>query len=379
MTSFRSRVVVALGVVSSIVTILVFSTGIQNVKALFAKLPWASSGDSRSTEANRSGTETTTQSMPVGSASIGEPASTVRQVRNLLWEFKHDLNVTSIRWSPSGDLIAISGAGVGSTSIGSSPAPIALLDSRSGEKVDEIYNKFNVEEIDWSPDGRYIVGGSRWSAIVWDSKTGATVQEFPYVNAVDTVDWSPVASKIAGAYFNGPLTVWDFDGRGERKSLGNCRGVHTVAFSHSGEFIAAGTSCNSVEIISVASGEVTRTLPHGGCVTKLSWNPDDTLLATVSDCSYHAVLIWNTLTGGKVKIIAPEKEVFSLCWSPTGKYLALGGYGVRVIKAQNWSEVGGLPAGFQMVMSLAWNPDGSSIAIGRRDQVLSLVRIPWER
>jgi WD40 repeat protein len=90
------------------------------------------------------------------------------------------------------------------------------------------------------------------------------------------------------------------------------------------------------------------------------------------------VLIWNTLTGGKTKIIEPKNRIFSLCWSPTGKYLALGSYGVNVIKVQDWSEVGGIPGGLEIVMSLAWSPDGSSIAIGRSDQRLSLVRVPWK-
>ncbi|HEX2906212.1 MAG TPA: hypothetical protein VHO69_05085 [Phototrophicaceae bacterium] len=99
----------------------------------------------------------------------------------------------SVARQPDGNLIAIG-----------KDAGVSLYDYSSGEFVDGIPTSFFVQNIAWSPDGRYIVGGGG----VAEARTGEVVgyYDLPYISAVA---WHPDGTSLVLANADGEIQLED--------------------------------------------------------------------------------------------------------------------------------------------------------------------------
>jgi WD40 repeat protein len=110
-------------------------------------------------------------------------------------------------------------------------------------------------------------------------------------------------------------------------------------------------------------------------ITKISWSPDGTLLASNGTGSrssglQHTIQIWDPITGKAVKGSDTEYffDMIDLAWSPDGKWIASakrgeGGFSLwnttgefKPVKVSN-----GAGGGFDIV-GLAWSPDSAYLA-----------------
>lgn len=121
-----------------------------------------------------------------------------------------------------------------------------------------------------------------------------------------------------------------------------------------------------------------RLLHAGGGVRHLAFDPDGALLASVGDD--YVIRLWDTVTGQQVQAFSDRRySVESLAYSPDGKTLAAGTYGmVQLWEVRSGKELRQLGLPFedvnkvQYVNAVAFSTDGKILASGCSDGFLRL-------
>src|SRR5207253_541529 len=143
-----------------------------------------------------------------------------------------------------------------------------------------------------------IVSGSYDStARVWDVATQTTLVTYPGHNdPVERAAWSPDGQYIASASLDTTVQVWKA-ANGERVCIyqGHNKSVWAIAWSPDGKRIASG-------------GDISPVVQEDG---------------TISRAEEQALHVWDAATGKDVLAFGQHfHRIYSLCWSPDGKYLA---------------------------------------------------------
>ena len=114
---------------------------------------------------------------------------------------------------------------------------------------------------------------------------------------------------------------------------------------------------------------------HMGPVWSVRWSPDGKYLASAS--SDHTVQVWDAMTGIPAYIYNDHHDtVYGLAWSPDGKRIASASYDKTV---RVWDATTGYyPIVYSghnsWIWTVAWSPDGKYIASGGGDKVVQV----WE-
>ena len=190
--------------------------------------------------------------------------------------------------------------------------------------------------------GRFNVGDTVWSLAF--SHDGQRI-------AAGTEDRGVVVLEAGSG-----ATVATFDGHNER--------VVAVAFGPDGKQLATGSSDGTAKIWNLVDKRESRTLGHKAGVTSLAFSPDGRRLASGS--SDNAVNLWDLSRGGAFQEYRGHKRpAQAVAFSPNGKTLASGSL-ERVVHL--WFVDGpdrpqrleGLENG---AAAVAFSPDGRSLAV----------------
>jgi WD40 repeat protein len=150
--------------------------------------------------------------------------------------------------------------------------------------------------------------------------------------------------------------------------------IRSVAFSSSGELLAAGYDDHTVGLWRLSDYSHVRTLKgHTSSVRSVFFAPEGGLMATGSDD--ETVRIWNVSDGeSRRQLRIPGCPVESIAFSPNGKLLAVGGWGstitVCTVEGDHMRILDTLPCPF--VHSLSFSADGGLLAAGCYDGAVYL-------
>ena len=228
-----------------------------------------------------------------------------------------------------------------------------------------------------SPQGDFI----EVEVINWDSDDGD----------IESVDFSPDGEYIVVGDDSGALTIFETKSRNIMLSVTEeeNRPIYEVEWSPNGEYILAGNQYeevfvydmtnfvndNTVELIETLTTDFGTT---NDLIADIEFNPDSTMVAvtvgkeTLSEENDGGLVILDPTDWTEIGRFNPstlDSNYDSVDWSPDGNILALGGAGeVFLLDAKNgFSQITTsltiTSSEFPRVNGLSWSPDGNMLAV----------------
>ncbi len=194
-----------------------------------------------------------------------------------------------------------------------------------------------VVSLAFSPDNQFLASGDSTGTItLWQLKKGwfqpltaKKIRTFSHVSKqpIKTLAFSPDGTTLATGHGdnNGGITLWDiksgkklqtFAGHAVSASRVCCSGFadrDQVAVSPDGKAIASSGYNDIIKLWDTQSGSFLRSLEsksHPGSAYKITFSRDGKFLVSVG---YNEVVVWDVLTGSKIKSIKPDSDQYS--WS----------------------------------------------------------------
>ena len=278
----------------------------------------------------------------------------------------------SVAWSPDGALLAVA------------DRDSVQIQNDRGILLNQLDDFALLSAVPaWSSDSRQLAIANGTVIQIWDQPWNPdTAQRIAVYDtrtslAVSSVAWSPVDDVLAIGV-GARVILWDYKADQRLHELSTHGIVSQVAWSHDGQFVAAGTNLAHLAIWDSVTGAmlydalVTANQPipeDRPGVWSISWNPENNALAVAVEDG--TVRVWHPaasipcpalLDSDALPIFHPDGALV-VAWSPDGTHIASGGWdGVIIVwdliaQEQRWSTETGNAIG-----TLAWSPDGSRLA-----------------
>jgi WD40 repeat protein/serine/threonine protein kinase len=244
---------------------------------------------------------------------------------------------------------------------------------------------FVLVPVAFSRDGRLATGVLRRGLKLWNPETGELLRAFPVPShPVSALAFSPSGELLAAASYDRTVKVWD-NTTGEllhtlNRHTGN---VECVAFSPDGRLLASGGEDKTVRIWDAMTGrEVLGLRGHAGRCASVVFARDGRLASASTD---GTICIWDAtpLEGNEGQELLTFQEhtdeIRSVAFSPDGQRIASTGTDglVKVWDATTGQESVSFIANRVNVFGLAWHPDGKRIATASVDDRVFAVNV-WD-
>jgi WD40 repeat protein len=149
--------------------------------------------------------------------------------------------------------------------------------------------------------------------------------------------------------------------------------LNSVAFSNDGLYLASGGASSNfsgyINIINLNTNDVIKSYSCKNRVYSVIFSPDGKFLACGGGDNYYGYIrIYDMGTGNEVKTFKLDANVFSLSFSPDGKFLATGcsDNNAHIYNLETGNEVKSFKHSAS-VYSVAFSPDGKFLATGSND------------
>ena len=236
----------------------------------------------------------------------------------------------------------------------------------------------SVESVEFSPDGKYIVSGTKFdnSVILWRTSDGTELWRRYAEQEIERVGWSSDGKYVAAASEDYLVTVYEANSGEVFKVLEHSRGIDGLSWSHNGQLLATGEERNEssegemqgwIRVFDMSSGKEIRSLDFGETVNELFFTADDQYLLAVG---HGAVKVYKASDWSLMQTLQPEfRTIFtSGVFSPDGTYvIAVGQAGKARGNVHLWEwRTGELVKQFnhsgKKIESISWHPNGQYIA-----------------
>jgi len=248
---------------------------------------------------------------------------------------------TKWEWSPDSTRLAIAIEPDDSSITHHTVGVINVLERTPLESP--VGHDLNVTSVRWSPDGSRIASGSNDTTLrVWNPTISETVQILPgHTSIVTCLEWSPDGSKIASGSSDGTARIWNAAGATRQRRLyGHSAPLSQLSMRRDGTQIATCDHHDAVGLWDVATGKLIGGLRRDEIrVTSTTYSPDGQLLACKSND--NAVRVWNTTNHKLLAAIhGHSDEVSCLNWSPCGTKIIIGESGDSASHLTNFLTLG---------------------------------------
>jgi len=259
--------------------------------------------------------------------------------------------------------------------------------SRVADALGEIGS---VESVEFSPDGRFIVSGTKFdnSVIMWRTSDGAEIWRKNTEQEVERVGWSSDGKYVAAASEDFRVTIFDAKEGALVKVIQHSDGIDGLTWSHKGNLLVTGEEVTVsddqqkhgwIRVFDIPEGKELIKIDFGNTVNELFFTEDDKYLLAVG---HGAVNVYRVADWSLVKTLKPDYEVIftSGVFSPGGKYVfAVGQGGTSRGNCYLWEwESGKLLKMFnhtgKKIESVSWHPNGRYIVYAGHDPYIHVYR-----
>ena len=283
--------------------------------------------------------------------------------------------ISQLRWSPSGDMLAIAGGeGVAVYRGGFGGAADFHLRGHSAP----------VKDIAFHPDGELIASCSADTSIkLWKIGAGPAAETASLVGhsgSVEALAWHPDGSSLASGGADGSIRLWDAASGGLQAKLAAHRDeVTTLAFDMSGRWLYSGSRDSSIRRWDMRANYASDNLGgHDDWVREIALSPAGCLASASKDMSIRLWDIDSPLPSAaepanrrqhKRRWKAHAGGVDALAFSLDGSLLVSGGRDnrLRIWEAKTGRELVALVEHRRPVLALAIHPAGGLLASGSGD------------
>ncbi|MCI1278531.1 MAG: WD40 repeat domain-containing protein [Nitrospira sp.] len=245
--------------------------------------------------------------------------------------------VTSMAISPSGELLA-TGDLDGTLKIWdvqTCELLKILMIKESGDS--QLSDGIGITSLAFSPDGRWLTGGSRDQAIrIWKVAPLPAIQEnykvVGHQGAVRALAYSQDGQYLASVG-GGTIRTWKIGEQVTKMAVFSTDNLtdFAVLFSRDGQRLFSGGHENVVRVWDLKTGKLTRSLSVPGRVRALAVSPDDRMVAAALEAKGPewtgiSIKVWNSQSGQlMLDLEAHGEAALSVAFSPDGQRIASGG------------------------------------------------------
>ncbi|EIW77377.1 hypothetical protein CONPUDRAFT_157630 [Coniophora puteana RWD-64-598 SS2] len=243
---------------------------------------------------------------------------------------------------------------------------------------------FEVDGVQWFPDGRYFISSSMCDDYIhmWDAETGEQVRKYLFPGG-SCIALSPDGTVLAAgsAFYAESIAFFDTEtGKEHSHSLdGPVRASRKMKFSPNGSTLAivldGGHDSNLCFIYNVIGDRKTMFVQHPSTVLDVAFSPDGEQYAYIT--TDDGILLSSTLSLEFIsKISSMTSDVsgptHSISFSPDGQRLLICSRGLLVLDLHTCQTILHLYVGFGHVHA-AFSPDGRSLLYSVRGYPMQMV------
>lgn len=227
----------------------------------------------------------------------------------------------------------------------------------------------------FSPDGKRLAAATDAGMVfLWDTTTGTRLDVLKgHTRHVRHLAFSPDGQTLASASADFTTRLWEIPAGREKLVLkGHTNWVTTVAYSPDGMRLATGSRDGTWRLWDVATGrELMAVQSQSPWVNALAFSSDGKVLAT-GLASAPSIKLWDAMTGRPVAILEGQGSIWSVAFSPDGKWLVTGSKDrtVKVWDVKNGREIATLRGHAGEVRTVAFSPDSQIVASGADDRIV---------
>jgi WD40 repeat protein len=257
----------------------------------------------------------------------------------------HDEGVYFVTFSPNDRYVVSAGCDIENSHQSCTQSSIHVLNASTGAEIARTIQGERVSLVAFSPNGKYIVSGS-WdnTARVWEVATGKEISRMTHEAGVSSVVFSPNGKYVVSGSWDNTARVWEAATGKEVSRMTHDSGVYSVAFSIDGKYVVS-----------------------GGCDKYDDSRPS---------CTQGSARVWEAATGKEISRMVHEGNVYSVAFSPNGKYVVSGSWDntARVWEAATGKEISRIMHdGF--VNSVAFSVDGRYVVSASNDKTARVLEV----
>lgn len=249
----------------------------------------------------------------------------------------------------------------------------------------------SVESVEFSPDGKYLVSGTKYdnSVIMWRTSDGAELWRQYTKEEVERAGWSADGKYVAAASEDYLVTVYNSKTGEIVKVIEQKKAIDGLTWSHKGNLLVVGEEKTElkddktegfVRIYEMPEAKEIKALDFGNTVNELFFTENDEYLLAVG---HGAVKVYKVSDWSLVQTLKPDYfTVFtSGVFSPDGKHVfAVGQGGTSRGNAYLWEwKTGKLLKTFnhtgKKIESVSWHPNGQYVAHAGHDPYIYIYRV----
>ncbi len=257
--------------------------------------------------------------------------------------------------------------------------------------ADALGEKGSVESAEFSPNGKYIVSGTKYdnSVVMWRTSDGTEMWRQYAAQEVERVGWSADGKYVAAGSEDFLVTVYDASSGKVIKILKHTQGIDGLTWSNKGSLLATGEEGAQqgvgppkgvIRIFNFPTGNEIKALDFGSTCNELFFSQDDQHLLAVG---HGFVKVYKVADWSLVQTLKMEHYVTftSGTFSPDGQYVVAVGSTKEVrgnVYVWDW-KAGKLMKHFnhtgKKIESVSWHPSGNYIAYAGHDPHIYVYRV----